>query len=928
MLEAGHEGSETQLGASMSRNSSLNEDREHLDFSDGHCASSFATPNNSSFTNDRKSDEDNTDYDEPGSGIASRPKSKMSIMDFFGGISRTENNQLAQARDTAQNNETMEPAPGVKHKALKRDTEDSIKNAVDITNLEQKFYDESIKSVTAKELLASFGPSARKKLLEVEADKRADVIIKERLSTEAAPEPIVVDEEILEDITEVESKIYNNATKTMSARDYLMLKPKRKSYFAVIKLLSARLREIAEPKVAKSLIVKLKVDSAKLKQLSNPLFSRGTNANMELPGTSAKLLFQLMMQRATAAEPRLSPLQKLKELQPPHIPRDSFHVRNAEPEEARPLSGLNHRIVTVPSISFEESYFDGQQSKIFEEPRKMLRRKAGYRSFSELKQYVESKVPLVNSYPPLTSIFNRIEKVYTLTQKSIPLSDCEVVDLTQEGTPEDHERSDLLWTDQFAPRSSSDVLVDPTQQRHLRTWITTTLDKLKSQSSCTFKKMKSDTFDDFIDDTEIDEEEPTYPIMILVGPHGCGKSSAVYAVAQELNGYVHEVNTGQARGRKDIFSNIKEIATTHLVHRSNNELKGEFQKGILLFEDCDILFDQDKSFWSVIYETMDVTRRPIILTCHDISMIPNNILSLAQEAGAILDFGRKGSKNFIKDYIWLCGISQGFDIDDSILSKLDPNDLRLGLMSTQVLCNSKPPGSAETEITLTSISIESKDISGSGYSLESAASQADALSLSDIIGERTKSQLQHSIIANEFVDQNIIDETSLLELPSLPFEPNFGHIIYELDLISWDRPLDPPLIPLNYIRDEVITFVSSRSKRLTLSMQEYFLVHEGPRNTRSLSRSPSEWTPEPIGIDENSIGFQLSSGPFVTDFFPVVQLWALFQLSLDKTETELRQSKGISVKRFLRWRQFQHNPQHILRLGLNQARIHSEHLGS
>lgn len=926
MLEAGHEGSETQLGATMSRNSFLNEDMEHLDFSDGHCASSFATPNNSSFTNDKRSDEDNTDYDEPASGIVvQRPKSKKSIMDFFGDLSRSQNNHLAQDRDTAQHIKTFEPALGVKHKTLKQmNKENTIKNAVNITNLEQKFYDEGIKSVTAKEFLASFGPSARKTLLKVETDKRDN----SKTSTEVVPEPIIVDEDITEDIPEdimeVESKIYNNATRRMSARDYLMLKPKRKSYFAVIKLPSSRLREIAEPKVAKSLVVKLKVDAGKLKQLSNPLFSRGTNSNIDLPGTSAKLLFQLMMQRATAIEPRLSPLQKLKELEPPIILRDSFHVRNVELEEARPLTGLKPRKTTVPCISHED-YFDGQQSKIFEEPREILKKQNGFQSFSELKQYVENKVPSIHSYSPLTSIYNRIEKVYSSPQD--PVSDCEVVDLTRE-EQENHKQSDLLWTDQFAPRSSTDVLVDPAQQRHLRTWITTTLDKLKSQSSSNFKRSRSDTLDDFIDDTEIDDEEPTYPIMILVGPHGCGKSSAVYAAAQEFNGYVHEVNTGQGRGRKDILSNIKEIATTHLVHRSNNEVKGDFQKGILLFEDCDILFDQDKTFWSVIYETMDVTRRPIILTCHDMSMIPNNILNLAQEAGTILDFSRKGSKSVIKDYIWLCGISQGFDIDDSILSKLDPNDLRLGLMSTQVLCNSKPLCSAESEITLTSISFEAKDIIESGYSLESVASQADALSLSDVIGERTKSQFQHSVMVNEFVDQNIIDETSLLQLPSLPFEPNFGHILYELDLISWDGPQEPILIPFNYLRDEVITFVSSRSRKLTLSMQEYLSMNEGPRNTRSLSRSPTEWTPEPIGIDENSIGFQLSCGPFMTDFFPVVQLWALFQISLDKTEAELLQSKDISVKRFLRWRQFQHNPQHLLRLGLSQARIHSQHLGS
>lgn len=911
MLETEHGGSETQLGHTRSRDHYLSELGEVLD-SEAPWLSSMATANNSSFVTDKRSDEDVTDYDEPSMAAPLeeplKPKPRVSIMDFFGKPPKLSTNPGPELNSNITPDVTESGSGSTVVERQQVEIAGHTPDTSSIVDLENKLYGLAAKRVTAKDFLASFGSKSRKgsgppAVLEPEAT--------------VVEEPVVIASSPVRDVAAVESKIYNESIQSMSARDYLMLKPKARTCFTTIKLPAWRLEEIAHPK-PKTMPVTLHLPPQVLKQLSNPLFSRGTKQASAPSGQSANLLFKLMMERAAGGS-RLTPIQKLKELEPPSIPRDSLHIHDESPADRRFVGLMQRSSCSLPSI--EGDFFTGRQT-VLQQPRTLVKSVTHFTDLSQIEQYITEKIPSIHQQPPFARILHQILHYFQDREPASidqPTFTQEIVDLTQEDEIEltrgdacESAGSSLLWTDHFAPQAASDILIDAPLQQHLRSWVEMTLDKLRFQASASFKRGKRDSFDDFIDDTE-PGEEPIYPIMILIGPHGCGKSSAVYAVAKEFNGYVHEVNTGQARGRKDIFTNIKEIATTHLVHRSSNQSKDAFQNGILLFEDCDILFEQDRTFWSVIHEAMDVTRRPIILTCRDLLTIPRNILGLALDANAILDFEGGASQSRLKDYVWLCGVSRGYDIDQSVLNSLDGSDLRLGLMSMQVLCNEEPPVAGQ--ISLTSIAFERDQALEVPESLLLISSQLDALSVSDVLREGTKSQYVHSAMENEFVDQNIIDESLHLSLPSLPFETNMGEIIQDMGVLSRDHPTSS----IHEIRREVTAFVASRSRKLTPSIEE-FLAVRGERATRSLS-GPHTWTPEPVGVDESSITFLLAPGPFVTDLFPVAQLWALFQISLDQKEAELLASNGISVKRFLRWRQFQHPPQQVLRLGLSRVHL-------
>jgi DNA polymerase III delta prime subunit len=187
------------------------------------------------------------------------------------------------------------------------------------------------------------------------------------------------------------------------------------------------------------------------------------------------------------------------------------------------------------------------------------------------------------------------------------------------------------------------------------------------------KLKKGDDQDDFIVDSSDDEyadATPSGTVIVLVGPSGCGKTATVYAVAKELDFEVFEIHPGMRRTARDIYDKVGDMALNHLVHpsaalsRDVSNLtdgtdqtlsaeeaamgkqstmagflgkkkqpsrpvtpaqsdKGSVQKqSLILFEEVDILFEEDKSFWSGVQTLAKHSKRPIVLTCHDTESIP------------------------------------------------------------------------------------------------------------------------------------------------------------------------------------------------------------------------------------------------------------------------------------------------------------------
>jgi len=211
--------------------------------------------------------------------------------------------------------------------------------------------------------------------------------------------------------------------------------------------------------------------------------------------------------------------------------------------------------------------------------------------------------------------------------------------------------------------------------------------KAKSKCKLTPRKKKrrkiQGELDDFIVSSEEDDESdgPHVKNAILIsGPKGCGKTASVFAVAKELGFEIFEIHPGMRRSAKDIFDNVGDMAQNHLVQGvANNVLtedptlsdvairveiasgsqgtmnaffkpergktkhrrsprKNEVQpqrkqakkqkQSLILFEEVDVLFEEDRGFWAGVLAIIAQSKRPVVLTCNDENSIPFDELPL------------------------------------------------------------------------------------------------------------------------------------------------------------------------------------------------------------------------------------------------------------------------------------------------------------
>jgi DNA polymerase III delta prime subunit len=252
---------------------------------------------------------------------------------------------------------------------------------------------------------------------------------------------------------------------------------------------------------------------------------------------------------------------------------------------------------------------------------------------------------------------------------------------------------------------------------------------------------------DIMDPNTIEGRKVTNAIL-LSGPHGCGKSAAAHAIAKELGFEVFEINSGGRRSGKDILDRVGDMTRNHLVqHGQRNQddssteddtaidteaLKKELESGrqgtmksffkarpqeigstkakavnkkqlpskptlkseketlqqqkqsVILLEEVDILFEEDRQFWSTISALILQSKRPVIMTCNDESLVPLEELSLH----AILRFGRAPRETTI-DYLLLLAANEGHllrRIAVETLYEAKDGDLRASIMELQFWC--------------------------------------------------------------------------------------------------------------------------------------------------------------------------------------------------------------------------------------------------
>lgn len=204
-----------------------------------------------------------------------------------------------------------------------------------------------------------------------------------------------------------------------------------------------------------------------------------------------------------------------------------------------------------------------------------------------------------------------------------------------------------MWYDKYMPKSPS-LVICPEEARKIARWLDLKTTELKKKvQKPIFRQKNADS--DFIVPDDIDREDLLGAFLILEGPAGSGKSTAVLAAAEAANSFVITMDSSSRRSGKDLTLKLTGISESRLVHASQG------QQTVILIEDVDCLFETEATtFWPALMKYCQSSKRPTLLCCEDLSRIPSQIVAACD----VIKF-KKNRPEHVADVAWLIALCQG-----------------------------------------------------------------------------------------------------------------------------------------------------------------------------------------------------------------------------------------------------------------------------
>lgn len=240
-----------------------------------------------------------------------------------------------------------------------------------------------------------------------------------------------------------------------------------------------------------------------------------------------------------------------------------------------------------------------------------------------------------------------------------------------------------LWIEKYKARNTGQIIGNQKSVTALKKWL-----ESWSNSGNNNRMHGCDSGTEFEDTDSCDNIQFSNNVIVLNGPNGCGKTTTVYAICNELSLNVLEVNASSKRTGKWLIQELQEATQSHQVHKEKNvvpfnrdqtykNVKPKKSKNlsgtqrphscVLLVEDIDVIFDQDDGFIAALLQIIPTSKRPIIITTTDIR---SNFLEKFTKIGKVINFSPLTSKVL---GVWLqliCLIEERLHLKDELVAYL------------------------------------------------------------------------------------------------------------------------------------------------------------------------------------------------------------------------------------------------------------------